>query len=210
MPYPIDNLLGALVDLETAVYTPDKSSLSVKHACNHVRGRVHDLEREIARLRCLVTMARASYLDENADGETDCPTPYDTVMKPYELRQLYLPVNSRGEVDYGYVNYDLQEIPTEPAHRLSDEWRWAVFAIVPCEPRHVKQFKPQGENMTLQDLLKMKVKISTTENCTPEFRVAVQQHRDDGSTHFIIHADGHNSETLDFLVTGNTLEPWRA
>jgi len=40
----------------------------------------------------------------------------------------------------------------------------------------------------------------------PEFRVSVQDECD-GGVHIIIHADGHNSETLDFMVTGNNLKP---
>ena len=75
---------------------------------------------------------------------------------------------------------------------------------------YIKEFKLRGEKMTLQDLLKMKVKIGDHDNCTPEFRLSVLSHDDGGSTHIIVHADGHDSGTLDFLVTGNTLETWEA
>lgn len=58
--------------------------------------------------------------------------------------------------------------------------------------------------MTLEDLLKTKVKIDDKE-ITPEFRVAVQSETDKG-IHFIIHPIGHNGTTLDFIVKGNELK----
>lgn len=64
--------------------------------------------------------------------------------------------------------------------------------------------------MTLQQLLETTV---TSENkdgqpveISPDFRVAVQQVKS-GGLHFIIHPQGHNGETLDFIVRGNELEP---
>ena len=61
--------------------------------------------------------------------------------------------------------------------------------------------------MTLQDLLKTKVTIGNNENCTPDFRIAVQGNGPGGSTHVIVHAMDHNSETLDLFVTGNKITP---
>ncbi len=67
--------------------------------------------------------------------------------------------------------------------------------------------------MTLQQLLGTLVTTQDKEGkdvqISPEFRVAVQQVvRDEGGgIHFIIHANGYNSETLDFLVVGNELTP---
>lgn len=65
--------------------------------------------------------------------------------------------------------------------------------------------------MNLQELLKMKVKSQDHQGneveISPEFRVAVQSVYSDGSVHIIIHPNGHNGETLDFLVKGNTLHP---
>lgn len=63
--------------------------------------------------------------------------------------------------------------------------------------------------MTLEKLLRMEVEGKnsiTGENVkfTPEFRVAVQKKTNEG-VHFIIHANGHNSETLDFFVSENEL-----
>ena len=63
--------------------------------------------------------------------------------------------------------------------------------------------------MTLENLLRMEVegKNSVTGEevkFTPEFRVAVQKKTNEG-VHFIIHANGHNSETLDFLVKSDEL-----
>lgn len=62
--------------------------------------------------------------------------------------------------------------------------------------------------MTLEDLLDMKVYAKNKDNedieITPEFRVAVQSFQGDG-THIIIHANGHDSDTLDFIVSGDTL-----
>lgn len=68
-----------------------------------------------------------------------------------------------------------------------------------------------GEYMTLEDLLRMEIKgknsISGDDiSYPPEFRVSIQKKTTDG-VHFIIHANGHNSETLDFLVRGNELFP---
>ena len=63
--------------------------------------------------------------------------------------------------------------------------------------------------LTLEQLLRMK--IAGTSPVTgkaiqypPEFRVAVQNETEDG-VHIIVHANGHNSETLDFIVKGNEL-----
>lgn len=65
--------------------------------------------------------------------------------------------------------------------------------------------------MTLQDLLSMEIKdISpvTGKSITysPDFRVAVQAKTAAG-IHIIIHAMGHDSGTLDFLVKENKLIP---
>lgn len=64
--------------------------------------------------------------------------------------------------------------------------------------------------MTLQQLLETLVttqdKDGNTVEVSPDFRVAVQQVKN-GGLHFIIHPDGHNGETLDFVVRGNELEP---
>jgi hypothetical protein len=61
-----------------------------------------------------------------------------------------------------------------------------------------------GVKMTLQDLLKMKVKVGDRDDCSPDFRVAVQQvDGPGGSTHVIIHADSHDSETIDLWVRGD-------
>ena len=63
--------------------------------------------------------------------------------------------------------------------------------------------------MTLEDLLRMEVNETSPVSgrpvsFSPEFRVAVQNKLADG-VHIIIHANGHNSDTLDFMVNGNTL-----
>lgn len=58
--------------------------------------------------------------------------------------------------------------------------------------------------MTLQDLLKMKVKVGDSDNCSPDFRIAVQRiDGPGGSTHVIIHAASHDSETIDLWVRGD-------
>jgi hypothetical protein len=67
--------------------------------------------------------------------------------------------------------------------------------------------------MELEELLRMTVKgknavTQETVNYPPEFVIKVQDVRDAG-VRVIVHADGHNSETLDYLVTGNTLKPLR-
>lgn len=64
---------------------------------------------------------------------------------------------------------------------------------------------------TLEDLLRMKVDIGMvdkTKNVTPPFRVAVQdvKAKPDG-VHFMIHPNGYDGETLDFIVKGNELIP---
>lgn len=66
--------------------------------------------------------------------------------------------------------------------------------------------------MTLEDLLRMTVPVGP--GCvapegtpmSPDFRVAVQHIGGDG-VHIIVHPMGHNGETLDFVVSGNKLEP---
>jgi hypothetical protein len=47
--------------------------------------------------------------------------------------------------------------------------------------------------------------LSCEVDVTPEFRVAVQSITEDG-VHIIIHANGHNSDTLDFIVSGDELQ----
>lgn len=62
---------------------------------------------------------------------------------------------------------------------------------------------------TLEQLLRMKVKSTDKDGneveVSPEFRVAVQD-ADDKGVHIIVHAMGHDSDTLDFKVSGNRLE----
>lgn len=62
----------------------------------------------------------------------------------------------------------------------------------------------------LETLLRMQVEdvslvSGETISYSPEFRVAVQQ-IGEGGVHIIIHADGHSSDTLDFIVSGNELK----
>lgn len=64
--------------------------------------------------------------------------------------------------------------------------------------------------MNLEELLRMKVKginsVSGKEvEYSPDFRIAIQ-HENDEAVEIIIHAQDHNSETLDFAVRGNELE----
>lgn len=61
-----------------------------------------------------------------------------------------------------------------------------------------------GEIFTLQDLLRQTVKINGAD-AHPDFRVAYQGERDGGS-HFIIHINGHDSETLDFIAKGDQIQ----
>ena len=64
--------------------------------------------------------------------------------------------------------------------------------------------------MVLEGLLRMTVPVPA--GCaapegtptSPDFRVAVQSVREDG-VHIIVHAEGHDSDTMDFLVRGNEL-----
>ena len=74
--------------------------------------------------------------------------------------------------------------------------------------------KPLPQPPTLEHLLRMTVPVPA--GCvapegtptSPEFRVVVQRADNDG-VHFIIHANGHRSDTLDFIVRGNLLTPVR-
>lgn len=66
--------------------------------------------------------------------------------------------------------------------------------------------------MTLEDLLRMTVPVGP--GCvapegtpmSPEFRIAVQEITDI-DVRIIVHPLGHNGETLDLRVTGNTVQP---
>ena len=63
--------------------------------------------------------------------------------------------------------------------------------------------------MTLEKLLRMTVRVKSRVdkikvNMTPEFRVSVQRINDIG-VHFTIHADGYDSETLDFICNGDKI-----
>lgn len=64
-------------------------------------------------------------------------------------------------------------------------------------------------NVTLERLLRMTVPIpegtvGAPGQMPPDFRVAVQR-VDEGGVHFVIHPNGHDGETLDFVASGNTL-----
>ena len=62
--------------------------------------------------------------------------------------------------------------------------------------------------MTLEDLLRMKVHgKDPSDDYTPDFRVAIQSINEAG-IHIIIHPDGYNGDTLDFLVKQNRLIPY--
>ena len=62
--------------------------------------------------------------------------------------------------------------------------------------------------MNLQQLLEMTVTAKDKDGepveVSPEFRVAVQEITPDG-VRIIIHANGYNSDTLDYVVQGNVL-----
>ena len=72
-----------------------------------------------------------------------------------------------------------------------------------------KDMTPPEAVKSLENLLKMKVKPKTKGKLTevsPEFRVTVNEGRN-GAPHMMIHADGHDSDTLDFTVVGNKIIP---
>ena len=70
--------------------------------------------------------------------------------------------------------------------------------------------KPPLDRPTLEKLLRMTVPVPAGvmapegSAMSPEFRVSIQKVADDG-VHFIIHAEGHDSDTMDFKVRGNHL-----
>lgn len=63
--------------------------------------------------------------------------------------------------------------------------------------------------MTLEELLSTTVPAKDKDGndieISPDFRIAIQGYPFDGGIHFIVHPFGHSGETLDFVVTGNTL-----
>ena len=61
---------------------------------------------------------------------------------------------------------------------------------------------------TLEELLKMKVHARNDTEFTPDFRVAVQSEKD-GGQHIVIHPLGHAGDSLNFIVKGNKLIPYR-
>lgn len=56
--------------------------------------------------------------------------------------------------------------------------------------------------MDLRELLQTTFMIDYVE-FTPEFRIAVQSVDDRGWVHIIVHALGHNSDTLDLMIGGS-------
>lgn len=63
---------------------------------------------------------------------------------------------------------------------------------------------------TLEQLLRMKVKGRNLVNnkdvfYSPDFRIAVQEVDDNFGVRIIVHANGHNSDTVDFWVKNDTL-----
>lgn len=67
-----------------------------------------------------------------------------------------------------------------------------------------------SNSKTLEDLLRMTVPAKDKDGndiqITPEFRLAVQNFNKEGGIHFIVHANGYNSDTLDYIVKDNTLK----
>lgn len=67
-----------------------------------------------------------------------------------------------------------------------------------------------AKQKSLEELLRMTVPAKDKDGndieITPEFRVSVQRLTEDG-LHFIIHANDHNGDTLDYIVDGDTLTP---
>lgn len=66
--------------------------------------------------------------------------------------------------------------------------------------------------MTLEDLLRVTVDVYSPVQkaevaVLPDHVVSVQSFKD-GGVHFIIHPNGYDGETLDFIVRGNTLEQY--
>ena len=50
------------------------------------------------------------------------------------MRIIYLPVETQtGKVDFGYVQYDRETIPTEDWMAVADGWEYRPFKIVPAE-----------------------------------------------------------------------------
>lgn len=80
-------------------------------------------------------------------------------------------------------------------------------------------------SVTLEELLRMRVDLERSDSestieITPDFRIAVQDLNKDlnplgierfdavKGVHIIVHANGYNSDTLDFVVSGNKLIPF--
>ena len=61
---------------------------------------------------------------------------------------------------------------------------------------------------TLEQLFKMKLKTRNDIEFVPDFRIAVQSEKESG-LHIIVHPLGHDGDTLDFIVQGNKLIPYR-
>lgn len=66
------------------------------------------------------------------------------------------------------------------------------------------------KNMTLEELLRVTVDVYSpvqkkNVEVLPDHIVSVQSFKD-GGVHFIIHPNGYDGETLDFIVKGNILE----
>jgi len=60
---------------------------------------------------------------------------------------------------------------------------------------------------TLEDLLRMEVPYTNRMregHMSPDFRIAVQEKTED-AVRVIIHASGHNSDTLDLWIKGNVV-----
>lgn len=95
----------------------------------------------------------------------------------------------------------LSKVEEMPAHvRLTD----AVMLLTQAQEA-VADFV---DWVSLEDLLRMKYQSSDHAGrgikVSPQFVVKVQG-EEEGGIHFIIHADGHNSETLDFIVKGDSI-----
>lgn len=62
---------------------------------------------------------------------------------------------------------------------------------------------------TLEELLVTTVKSHGKDgpvDIRPDFRVSVQRILSGGGVHFIVHPDGHDGDTLDYVVRGNNLQ----
>jgi len=96
---------------------------------------------EVAKLLRLVNLARATYIEENFDGETDCVTPYDYYEDFADLTKEKAFIQSRGGKLRQLIKEKLLDITKRQEYIIK-----AFIAETGCKPSECEYVQETREN----------------------------------------------------------------